>query len=1186
MVQENDMESRLGPLDVVLYAAILCVHYPLRIFLASYRLIKATIVKAAAIPRQILGYVTVSLTIVLESSEKKIIDILNLLASLPSYLLGKLSFSRKSAELNSQTETKQESDLTSYTEIVLSAVKRTSDAIYGFLVACANFWRHIILLPLKLSLIPLKAVKNLTETLLNIPSEPKTEMDRPHQQSVMSHCVDYLFIVLANFQFYLIYAIAIIEKLMTQLSSLFISTPRHLFHALQLLYLRCLQLLAVSVVFVYNTVRYTFFYIVLLVNRAVKKPPRGTLENGTDRETLIEENSKLREELIRAKTNNDNQKCEQQIKDLEGQLNEVQVAFGKEREEYQREIEKLKQSTHPTEFNTERTKLQGEIQRLQALIAEVRRESEEEGRLKKKEAVDLDNERNQLQERIQNLQQQVVSLQKQNEAMASSYSESRKQMQAEFDKERKDLLREIEILQRNLEEMKEAQSEAQYRYVLLLGENQTIQEHMRALQDSLEKLKMSNAKQEQPEPTTTASFSVTNKTSANFSYETTSPSDNGGAYFQNTIDEVINHLDQLHHSNHERSMLHAEVEKLQALVEDMQKQNEERDNIDNERKRLQTVQEQVAELQNQNMVMALSYTEARKLMEVKFEGEREELLYQVQRLLSKVEGKEDNPKQEFHLHDNNDANTCINRLDDLCHVCRNIERELVRFTETCQNLSNLHYQQNAIGEVEKVLNGFADRLLAEVPAEKPKEDDELRKQMHTLQTQLNEVLQKGKQNFEALEERNRVIDVNMIVVKSQIDRIHDSLYGLKAHLEMRDEKLDRLRACHTRAVRVLKDERSKVTTLLSQIDSMEKSIEDAEDDKLVLQTTRSENEMKINGLERENSELKQNLRNLQAQIEEIERERKHEEKLHNAVITELERGLEHVQKTSEMQLITVDRENSALQQKLLQLQARTDEIERERKHDEKLHKAVVTELEREMERLRSENETNVKTLERENLELKHDVKLHLATITELEREMEHLQTENYHKTQKLSEKIKELQTDKLHERDEMINRLRMHHERAIKEFHEEKLELTNLRAQVEAMEKSMESAHEEKLNYQAALTESNLKVGRLAHDNCELKQTLNELRMQMEDAERHYEEMQKHDEKLHDAVVVELHREIEDIETDRDQKVQKLAEKIQELQTERIILLDQNMDLQGVVEFLNKEVEKWKKAKKPFFSSK
>uniref|UniRef100_A0A1Y1KUU6 Uncharacterized protein n=1 Tax=Photinus pyralis TaxID=7054 RepID=A0A1Y1KUU6_PHOPY len=459
MVQENDMESRLGPLDVVLYAAILCVHYPLRIFLASYRLIKATIVKAAAIPRQILGYVTVSLTIVLESSEKKIIDILNLLASLPSYLLGKLSFSRKSAELNSQTETKQESDLTSYTEIVLSAVKRTSDAIYGFLVACANFWRHIILLPLKLSLIPLKAVKNLTETLLNIPSEQKTEMDRPHQQSVMSHCVDYLFIVLANFQFYLIYAIAIIEKLMTQLSSLFISTPRHLFHALQLLYLRCLQLLAVSVVFVYNTVRYTFFYIVLLVNRAVKKPPRGTLENGTDRETLIEENSKLREELIRAKTNNDNQKCEQQIKDLEGQLNEVQVAFGKEREEYQREIEKLKQSTHPTEFNTERTKLQGEIQRLQALIAEVRRESEEEGRLKKKEAVDLDNERNQLQERIQNLQQQVVSLQKQNEAMASSYSESRKQMQAEFDKERKDLLREIEILQRNLEEMKEAQSE-------------------------------------------------------------------------------------------------------------------------------------------------------------------------------------------------------------------------------------------------------------------------------------------------------------------------------------------------------------------------------------------------------------------------------------------------------------------------------------------------------------------------------------------------------------------------------------------------------------------------------------------------------------------------------------------------------------------------------------------------------
>lgn len=472
MVQEKKMESRLGPLDVILYVAILCVHYPLRIVLASYRLIKATIVKAALIPRLILGYTITLLTIIVESSEKKIIDILNVLASLPSYLLNQYTgvFSKKRSEISNdpKTEVKEEKDLTNYTEYITSVVKKTSDTVYGLLVACANFWRHILLLPLKLSLFPLKVAKNLIATLLNLRSDKKTEMDQGERRSVATHLSDYLFIVLASLQYYLIYVIAIIERLMSQLSSLVRTTPRHIFDLIQIIYLRFLRYVALTVIFIYNVGRYSFFYVFILVSRALRRPTQGQVtestapanSSGEDLEVLIQENSRLKEALARAKTTNENHKCEQQIKDLEGQLREVQVAFDKERHEYKREIDKLKQSNpKSSEFNSERTQLQGEIQKLQALIAEVQKENEEEGRIKKQEAIDLDNERNQLQERIQTLQLQVVALQKQNEAQASSYSESRKKMEMDFEKEREDLLQELEHLQKRVDEMEDAKNE-------------------------------------------------------------------------------------------------------------------------------------------------------------------------------------------------------------------------------------------------------------------------------------------------------------------------------------------------------------------------------------------------------------------------------------------------------------------------------------------------------------------------------------------------------------------------------------------------------------------------------------------------------------------------------------------------------------------------------------------------------
>ncbi|KAK5641857.1 hypothetical protein RI129_010404 [Pyrocoelia pectoralis] len=471
MVQEKKMESRLGPLDVILYVAILCVHYPLRIVLASYRLIKATIVKAALIPRLILGYTTALLTIILESSEKKIIEILNVLASLPSYLLKKANqytklVTGKKSEISNDPKTgvKEEKDLTNYTELFTSLVKKASDTVYGFLVAFANVWRHILLLPLKLSLFPLKVAKNLITTLLNLPSDQKTEMDRGERRSLATHLGDYLFIVLANLQYYLIYVIAIIERLMSQLSSLARTTPRHIFDLIKIIYLRLLQFVAVTVIFLYNVGRYSFFYVFIFVSRALSRRRQGQVTESTahtnssseDLEVLVQENSKLKEALARAKTKNENHKCEQQIKDLEGQLGEIQVAFDKERQEYKREIDKLKQSNKKSsDFNSERTKLQSEIHKLQGLIAEVQKENEEEGRIKKQEAIDLDNERNQLQEQIQTLQLQVVALQKQNEAQASS----RKQMEIDFEKEREDLLQEIEHLQKRVEEMEDAQNE-------------------------------------------------------------------------------------------------------------------------------------------------------------------------------------------------------------------------------------------------------------------------------------------------------------------------------------------------------------------------------------------------------------------------------------------------------------------------------------------------------------------------------------------------------------------------------------------------------------------------------------------------------------------------------------------------------------------------------------------------------
>ncbi|KAK5641856.1 hypothetical protein RI129_010403 [Pyrocoelia pectoralis] len=646
---------------------------------------------------------------------------------------------------------------------------------------------------------------------------------------------------------------------------------------------------------------------------------------------------------------------------------------------------------------------------------------------------------------------------------------------------------------------------------------------MRKLQESLEILQKSNAAHRlkkhklnhKNSDKATTSVTVINNNSTDFRYEI----ENGGTQFQSTIDEVIKQLDQLYHFNNERFMLHTEMEKLQALIDDMHKKNEERINLDNERRELQTLQEQVAELQNQNMVMALSYSEAKRLMEANFDREREEFLHEVQRLLNKAEESEEAREQdkEFHVLEKHrtimniqhcqttpknlqeqENGTCLGQLEELCNVCKRIEKEMVNFTEACQNLSNIHSQQSSIDQVQKVLVGLTDRLVSQTDISQHDEersiDDPLREEVQVLQSQLSEVLQKGMESYEALEARNKAIDTNMIVVKSQIEKIQDSLHGMKAHLELRDEKLDRLRVCHTRAVKVLRDEKSKVSSLRAQIDSMEKSIEEAVEDKVMLHATSAENEMKIKALEAENAELQHNLNNLQ-----------------------------------------------------MRMDTKETEHEAERKHDEKLHQ---------------------------------------ATVTELEREIEELQNENYQKTLTFNEKMKELQTEKLHERDEMVNRLRMHHERAMKEFKDEKLQLSHLRDHVDSMEKSMREAQEEKLRYQTMLNENDLKISLLLHENSELKRDVADLQMDIEENDKRHENLRDNDEKLHDAVVVEMKREIENIEKENEQNVLKLTEKIQNLQSERVILLDHNMELQNLVEFLNKEVEKWKRAKRPFFASK
>lgn len=483
MLQEKKMEPRLGPLDIVLYAAILCIHYPLRIAFATYRLIKATIVKAVSVPRQFLNYTILLLTGTEETLEKKLIDILNLLSTLPSYILGKL---QSTSNLQNKTEgtnnelnqSTKKDNFETYLEIILSFKQKLSDIVYKLLVTIINIWGQLILFPLKLALFPLKVAKNVITTVLNFPDPQESTMEKKVNQSVFERIYNFFFIILRKVQFYLILIITKIEKLVYQLSELIRTTPRHLFDAIKQIYIRVLQAVALSMIFIYNLARYGLLYVIYYINIVMQKikgkqPTEPTMQMQTasslsssprDLQSLIKENSKLKDALTRSQRKNENHKCEQQIKDLQNQLRDVQLSFDKERQQYKRDIDKLKQELNQNnseklnEFNGERVKLQSEIKKLQNLIAEVQKENEQESRIKKQEAIDLDNERNQLQEQIQTLQLQVVSLQKQNETNALSYSENSQQMKVSFNAEREELQQEIQNLQNKIAELEEAQN--------------------------------------------------------------------------------------------------------------------------------------------------------------------------------------------------------------------------------------------------------------------------------------------------------------------------------------------------------------------------------------------------------------------------------------------------------------------------------------------------------------------------------------------------------------------------------------------------------------------------------------------------------------------------------------------------------------------------------------------------------
>lgn len=460
MVQEKQTKTKMDFPNVLLYAVILCVHYPLRIWFEIYKLVRIVLIKVVSFPKQFLIYTAVILTIIEELLENVVINLLTYIIAIPYYLfetgfkivLNLLKLLKNESQSNEGVNVVQ----TKTPSVLLIMSKRAVAILFVVINTFETYALATLFLPIKILLYSLKVAKNIIYTTLNV-METKSNFETTHQ---LTKFINWVLISTNN-------VILTVFDLIT-------GTLRRLDKAIKTILNKCHHALLLSILVIFSIGEYLTLYLIFLFSVLTKSRSDNKRNNTKsvinhkfdqelERQNLQQEIANLKDAL---KKHPQIYSYEQQLIDFQKELLEANAKFDKEREQYKQEIEKLQQGQSDdnvqtrNSFNNERKKLQDEISQLQKLIAEVQKENEEENKLKKQEAIDLDNERNQLQEQIQNLQHEVVALQKQNETNALRYEELLKEQKDVSKKEQSVLEKQVQVLEDKVAELQRIENES------------------------------------------------------------------------------------------------------------------------------------------------------------------------------------------------------------------------------------------------------------------------------------------------------------------------------------------------------------------------------------------------------------------------------------------------------------------------------------------------------------------------------------------------------------------------------------------------------------------------------------------------------------------------------------------------------------------------------------------------------
>ncbi|KAF2878786.1 hypothetical protein ILUMI_27385 [Ignelater luminosus] len=399
-------EIKMGPVDLALYGFILCIHYPLKLTVATYKTSKAAIVKTVSLPKRILGYTFETAATLKHNAEKRISNT--------------LSYARNTAS-TSVDATKN--TITSTKDYTTNTTSNTINLARGAFVSTIDLARNTTTAAINTALyVPRKtvsAIKSTTTATTNLAkntvstgisctrnsilyvgslfSQAKTEANHQFETKINEPKLQY-------------------EKALSETAN---SITDYTLTKANAVKKDAEGIVKRGTNFVRNVTFLGFDFLKQLTedinlneqNDLKAAEPTNQFEKAlqrfqaaafeTERQTLKAEITKLHEELKRNQQQNnptfdkERLKCDKQIHDLQDQLTRIHLTYTQQKQhligEFEKECQQYKQ----------------EIQKLTHQLLQTQISYEQ---LNKQQVTGFDKERHQYQEEIQKLLQKVAKL--------------------------------------------------------------------------------------------------------------------------------------------------------------------------------------------------------------------------------------------------------------------------------------------------------------------------------------------------------------------------------------------------------------------------------------------------------------------------------------------------------------------------------------------------------------------------------------------------------------------------------------------------------------------------------------------------------------------------------------------------------------------------------------------------------